>query len=64
MINMNYSIFQDVGALMRERAVAYVNVDSAVSFTDAFVSSASPLMYDVIYETTKMVGEYNCIIVH
>lgn len=42
--------------LVGERAVAYLNCDSGVVFNQVLKIGASPLMYNLIYESAKLVG--------
>ncbi|KAK3585558.1 hypothetical protein CHS0354_022968 [Potamilus streckersoni] len=41
--------------VLYERAVAYVNVDMLVAYTDYIIVGTSPLLQDAVYQATKMV---------
>ena len=41
--------------LLLDRSLAYLNVDSSVNGHDYVFISATPLLYSLIYEATKMV---------
>ncbi|CAL1543996.1 unnamed protein product [Lymnaea stagnalis] len=46
-------------ALLRERAVAYINVDIAVQGNNTLRVSSTPLMYNIVYEASKKVPNPN-----
>lgn len=46
-------------ATLRERAVAYINVDIAVDGNDTLDANATPLMYNIVYEASKKVPNPN-----
>ncbi|CAL1542368.1 unnamed protein product [Lymnaea stagnalis] len=46
-------------ATLRERAVAYINVDIAVDGNDTLKTGATPLMYNIVYEASKKVPNPN-----
>uniref|UniRef100_A0A0B7AYA9 Peptidase M28 domain-containing protein n=1 Tax=Arion vulgaris TaxID=1028688 RepID=A0A0B7AYA9_9EUPU len=45
--------------MLRERAVAYINIDIAVQGNDTFSAHATPLMYNIIHEATQKVKNPN-----
>ncbi|BFZ07500.1 hypothetical protein BsWGS_10539 [Bradybaena similaris] len=46
-------------AILRERAVAYLNIDSAVTGNDTLAVAGTPLMYNVIHEAAQKVKNPN-----
>ena len=48
-------VLQDVSKLLYDRALSYLNVDTAVSGHDHISVAATPLLYHAIYEAAKMV---------
>ncbi|ESP03021.1 hypothetical protein LOTGIDRAFT_185795 [Lottia gigantea] len=44
---------------LKERAVAYLNIDISVEGTDTLRSKTTPLLYRAVYEATKMVENPN-----
>jgi len=48
--------------ILGDRAVAYLNVDIAVEGMQALGASGVPLLYDMLYNATKKVSIYSCMI--
>ncbi|XP_057300112.1 glutamate carboxypeptidase 2-like [Hydractinia symbiolongicarpus] len=42
---------------LRDRALAYINLDSAVSGNETYLAGASPLLYEMMYEVMKLVPD-------
>ena len=53
-INVTVNIMlQEHLEILHERAVAYINLDEAVSGKHTFVAEGSPLLAEVVYKATK-----------
>ena len=54
---MNRPFAQEFQRILAARAVAYINVDSAVTGNYSLAAKSTPLLYQAIYKAAKKVTE-------